>query len=444
MALALTRRRLLGIRLETTPGTANVPNLTSSIDNTPLLRDAKMSTEPISVERPTLRLTQTPIGDIYPGVSLGTLTASFELCSHSTYSGDAVNGSRPNLTRWLQACGFIAFSESANLFPYKITTLGTDNGPLRHLEGITTGATTGWRVYGDTYADDGVVYASETTGSAGATFTGATSGTVFNVTTRGTKVFGWSNTSDINGQLGAGLATASVSLYDDGKLWALKGAAGNIEFDFPHGGAVLANVTLRGVVAGYIDSALPVPLDQHKYPPTFLGARVTLRFPNNTPTSVQKYGVGGGVGGTTTGALNSIKIRSGNDVVLHENSMDPFGVNYAIITGRKPTGTFNPDEVLESEFSFFNSFLIGRPLRARVQVVGPPTPGSVAFDNPATFNQNAYDFIVPGVVLDQLGDGDRDGINVWDGSFKLTGGDYDQTAAGEAPGNDNELTIINR
>ena len=62
-------------------------------------------------------------------------------------------------------------------------------------------------------------------------------------------------------------------------------------------------------------------------------------------------------------------------------------------------------------------------------------------DNPATNNQNSYMFSSPGLVFVGMADIDRDNVNVWDASFKLTGGDYDQTALGELPGNDNELII---
>ncbi len=451
MAIFLGRRRQVGIRLESTTGTPNAPVLSSSIDNTPLLRDAKIALEPISVERPTLRLTNTPIGDIYPGKSLATLTVTTELCTHSVHlSGGAVIGGRPNATRWLQACGFFSYNETHNVFGYKLNPTPTvDNGPLRHGEIVTgTGVTApnGWTVVGDTYADDGTLYVQEPTGGplSGPTFTGATSTSAFAVTTKGVKVFAWAPTSDINTQITNGASNATISLYDDGKLFILKGCAGNVEFGMTHGDAVLATYTMRGVVVSYTDTAMPTNgLDQHKYPPTFLGARVTLRHATNTPSTAQKYGTGGASGGGITGALNSLRLRSGNNVVLHENSIDPNGVNYAIITGRKPEGNFNPDEVLETEFSFMTNFFLGKPLRLRVACVGPVST-SVAYDDPSTFNQNAWEWICPGVVMSAMGDADRDGLNAWDGAFKVTGGDYDTSAQGEAPGNDSEFVILNR
>jgi hypothetical protein len=260
MAIFLGRRRQVGIRLESTTGTVNAPVLSSTIDNTPLLRDAKIALEPISVERPTLRLTNTPIGDIYPGKSLATLTVTTELCSHSAYTGSATSAMRPNATRWLQACGMLSLTEAQNVFGYKVNpTPAVDNGPLRHGEIVTgTGVTApnGWTVVGDTYADDGTVYVQEPAGGplSGPTFTGATSTTAFTVTTKGSKVFAWYPTSDLNTQITNGVSNASISLYDDGKLFILKGCAGNVEFGFNHGDAVLATYTMRGVVVSYTDS----------------------------------------------------------------------------------------------------------------------------------------------------------------------------------------------
>ena len=75
--------------------------------------------------------------------------------------------------------------------------------------------------------------------------------------------------------------------------------------------------------------------------------------------------------------------------------------------------------------------------------VGPN--GAFLHDDPFTYNNNVFDFITPGIVISGLGDADRDGINAWDGSFRMSGGNYTASVAqSETPGKDNEFVIIHR
>jgi hypothetical protein len=230
----------------------------------------------------------------------------------------------------------------------------------------------------------------------------------------------------------------------DGKRLRAKGCMGNMEFQFRHGDAVVVDCTFRGVFVDYTDTALPAsPNEAHKYPPTFLGSRLTVRQTVNAPSNANKYGSDGGGAGVLTGALNQMTLRTGNEVIFHENSLDPNGVDFARIPRRQPGGQFNPDEVSNANFDFVQRFVSGIPLRLRTWVVGPPS-GSWAYDDPLTQNQNAFDFLAPGIAFSGMADQERDEIQVWDASFDCTGGDYDTTAFGELPGNDNEFVVAHR
>jgi hypothetical protein len=460
MALLLGRRRNVGMKLESISGTPNAPNMAT--DNLPLLRSVTPTIEPISVERPILRLTMTPYGDIYPGKSLGTIDVVFELTSNAAYTGLSGNTNTsasmyPTFLRPLSISS-LPFNNNAiagdvlNHHAYKVTPpAGVDAGPLRHGENVTgTGVTGGnnWTVIGDTFADDGVLVVAETAnegGLTGGTLTGVTSGTQLTVSTRGPQLFAFHATSDVNGQINNGLANATVDLYDDGKRLRLKGCAGETEFQFDHSNAILVHCTFRGVVDSYVDNALPASVfESVKSPPKFLGTRVSLRRPINAPAAVESYGTDGAGVGTITGSLNTIRLKTGNEIVLPQNSMDPNGVNYAIVTGRNPEGSFNPYEVLSStDFDFLTSFFQGKPLRLRISAIGPGA--AVLYNDPTTTNFNIFEFIAPGIVLSQMGDTSRDGINTWDGKFKLSGGNYSASVAqSETPGQDNELTILHR
>lgn len=452
MAYFQNRRRVVAVRAETNPGQALVPDPTT--DAIPMLQSAKPKILPVSVERRTVRLTNTPYGDLYPGVSIANLDIEFELTATSGFSGSGTSAMRPfALTRLLGACGMFFMNETQLLRTFKVTPpAGTDKGPLRHGERVSGAGVVladNWRVFGDCYADDGILCIQESATnnfSGSGNFTGEKSGSVFAVSNRNANIiFGFEPTSSV---AGSGAADAqkpvSVGLYEDGKALRLYGCQGNAEFRFKHGDAVTVAVQLTGIVTSYIDTALPTAaFDSHKVPPPFLGSRLTVRRAINAPAQSERYGVGGGTTTTSiTGSLSEMSINLGSNVIMRPNSMNPAGFDFALITGRKPTGKFNPDEVTNAEFDFVSYFTAGNPVRIRNTVVG--VPNTYVFDDPSTANQNMYDWILPGVVFDGIVDGDRDEIYVLDASFKLGGGDYDQTALGEAPGIDNEIVMLHR
>lgn len=448
MAISLTKRRVLGIKTETTEGTQDAP--AASTDALPLLREATAVARPFSTERETLRQTLTGVPDIYPGKSLVDVNFVFELHAVPGYTSGAgqTNTCRPLFTRVIQGCGYQPLHENESMVAYPISSVSVA-GPMRHLETVTGASTTGsWRVIGDTFADDGVLIVDRGTGThASGNLTGGTSGAVFNVGALSgaslTEVLAWYPNSILAGSGGVDQTTTSITLWKDGKKWAVKGAMGNIEFQFDHGAPVLVSCTFSGVLVDYTDEALPTTINEsHKYPPTFLGTRMTLRQAIDAPTHGNKYGSDGSSTGGLEGGLSKIRLSTGNDVVFHQNALDPNGVNYAFITGRKPKGSFDPDEVTEAEFSFASRFVNGTPLRMRVWPVGPVST-SWNYANPTTQNQNGFDMIAPGIVFSGMADQQRDSIMFWDASFDLTGSDYN-SGLEESLGTDNELVIVHR
>lgn len=447
MAIATRKRRVVAARVETTRGTQNAPVATT--DAVPMIRDADVLIKPISIERKTLRLSMTTPADIFPGKATVEIDVDYEMTANSTFTGDASAAEIPLFYRMIRGCAFdtTAFGAGTSLKGYKVSSINTDNGPLRHDETVTgTGVISGngWKVYGDCFADDGLVFVIP--GAAG-TLSGTTLSsargsfeTVFNiVSTAGPIVFGWDPQSDVNLQ-----DTLSLDVYLDGKRVRSKGCMGNTEFKFTYGDAVVASSKFQGVFVDYTDTAMPAtPNEAHKYPPTFLGPRITIRKAKNVPATSEKYGTAGGAGGAITGALTEVALNTGNNVILRPNAIDPNGVAFALVTGRAPSGTFNPDEVASTEFDWYSYFVAGLPIRMKIEVVGPDAT-SVVFDDPNSANQNIYDWITPGLVMSGLEDADREGINTWNGSFKMSGGDYDSSTSGELVGNDNEFVIVHR
>lgn len=447
-----SQRRIAAVALEAPRGTFNT-GMNAFNSGLPTIHELKVTPTPIRVDRPTLRLSLTDVADIYSGQATVEVNILAELGGIPPNSGAAAQiYEAPVWADLMRGCGFEELSNSTGKNPkiYRgITGLtgGTAGSPLRHGETVsvtyaTSGGPIAGTVVGDFFAEDDLLCIDETSGTAGSgaiTVTGATSvrattGTVVRDTT---VPVAFRLRSDINA-----MESVSIEAYLDGKRWRVKGCMGNVEFIMNHGDVFQGRFTMRGVYNAYGDVALPTNANEiHYIPPVFLGREVRIYEIGASPKG---YGRDSGNfannPGTPSvvGALNRISINTGNEVILRENSLDPAGVSFAIITDRSPSGSFNPDEVLNTDFDFVSKFVSGTPMRFKT-MMGPIGSGeTLAGDG------NTIDIIAPGIVTSSMGDADRDNIQTWDLGFDLTGGDYDPSASGEAPGNDNELTLIYR
>jgi hypothetical protein len=457
MAISLSKRRIVAATLEAlggTPGTIDrgifrAPNVAA--DAIPTIREAKITRfEPVKVERETLRLSLTGMPDIYPGVAIAELTFVAEIGGVPSNSGASTSLSSPVWTDLIRACGYVevsaqgsptsaptaaALATAPRLYTFASQTGGTGSA-IRHGETVSVAyATTGGPIagvcVGDTFTDDDLICVQETSGTAGTgniTITGATSGratAAFAAANRDTTVVvALKLQSDINL-----METISLEAYLDGKRLQLKGCMGNFEIRMVHGDVLHAEFKFTGIVHTYGDTTMPTNANESHYlPPTFLGKDVRFREIDASKT----YGKDTG-SSVQVGALNNVKYSSGSTVIMRENSLSASGYSFAYITDRKPGGSFNPDEVSESEFSFIDAFIKGRSIR-----------GKALFGSNTSGDGNSIDIITPGMVFSGMADGDRDGINIFDASFDLTGGDYDSSATTEIPGTDNEITLIYR
>lgn len=447
MAITLKNRRVLAVAPETTRGTF-LTSMDPTNDAVPLVREATFTVEPIRVDRPVLRLSLTDYPDIYPGVASVSIDTLIEISGVPPNTGTTTALASPIWTDLMRSCGFEEVSTATGKTPRMYTGFttftNTDGAPMRHGESVTVDYATPpditGVVLGDTFFDDDAICIEEIVTSPGTgTITITTAAAGSNRSTTGVSV-----ARDVSVVVGLRLRsnvnqmeTISSELYIDGKRLRVKGCASNIELQLDHGDSLKARFTIQGVREAYADVALPAtPNEQHYIPPTFLGKDVRFRTIESEATR-KTYGRDGTIS-PSSAALNTLRFSTGNNVVLRQNSLDTNGVTFALITDREGTGSFNPDEVLESEFSFMEQFRQGKPIRFKGFIGANPAASPNAGDG------NSIDIIAPGCVLSQLGDAERDLVNSWDGQFALTGGDYDTSASGELPGNDSELTIIYR
>ena len=448
MAIALKKRRVVAVANESTRGT--LQSINPTIDAVPTIRELTVTPSPVSIERPTLRLSLTTLPDTYPGVATAEVKFVCELGGLPT--NPQTTYAVPVWFDLFRACGFQERSGpnpgpggGAPRLLHNVTNLtgGTAGSALRHGETVTgnggTIAGTGV-VMGDFFFEDDVLCVRETTAPTGTALTTWTGGTSSRVATgtRGTNVVAALELqSDVNLS-----ECVSIEAYHDGKRWRIKGCMGEVSLLLDYGDMIRAEFTMQGVVNAYADVAMPAtPNEAHKIAPTFLGKEVRFYEISSTATGYGRDAAGFvNVSGSPTvnGSLTQVRLNTGNNVILRQNALDPSGISFAVITARAPTGTVNPDEVLNTEFDWISKLQAGSPMRFKAMIGTPGTSLQAAQDG------NTIDLLCPGIVLNQMGDGDRDGVQAWDGAFKITGGDYDPSAAGETPGNDNEFTLIYR
>lgn len=446
------QRRIVAVAKETTRGTF-VASMNAFNSGLPTIRSAKVTPRPIRIDRQTLRLSLTDVADIYSGQSAVEIVFIAEIGGIPQNTGaNPQTYQSPIWSDLLRACGFEEVSNSTGKNPKIYTgfnaiglTGGTAGSPIRHGETVAVDyATSGdfnATAVGDFYAEDDLMCLDEpvgqVAGTGAITLVGATSGRSSSGTiVRDTSVVvAFRLRSDIDN-----MEAASIEVYVDGKRWQVKGCMGNAEFRFIHGDVLHAEFNMQGVLrspatTGYADVAIPTNANENHYiPPVFLGRDVRIHTISASP---QLYGKRS-LTGQQIGSFNRMNLRTGNDVILRENSLDPSGVSNAQIIDRAPSGSINPDEVLNTQFNFVDQFVSGRPMRLKAFIGDTGTGATLAG------NGNTLDFICPGIVSSSMNDADRDKIHAWDLEFDMTGGDYDPSASGEAPGNDNEFTIIYR
>lgn len=124
----------------------------------------------------------------------------------------------------------------------------------------------------------------------------------------------------------AGVKTLTIGLYEDGRVKKLRGCMGNAVFTFPAGRIATVEFTFTGIWVAPIDATLLAPT----YP-----APASLRFAD---------------AGLTIGSWNpkveQMTLDLGNEVFLREDANDESGYASAVITGRVPKGTLNPEAQL--------------------------------------------------------------------------------------------------
>jgi hypothetical protein len=177
-------------------------------------------------------------------------------------------------------------------------------------------------------------------------------------------------------------AYCTLAVYNDGKRYLIHGAVGNCILTFTVGMPVLAEFEFQGLYNTPTDLAL---LTSVVYPtfmePAFMSAAMSV------------------IGAFTTAKLKTLKLDFGNQIAMRSNPNSATGLFTAQITGRKATGSFDPEEVPAATNNWFAQWIAG--------TAGVITTGT--FPSGGT-NYNQFNLNIPNAIYNKVGKADRDAI----------------------------------
>lgn len=366
----LVRKRQLAAKIEAVEGSAET--LSASDAGILVNFSPKASYDPQMYQRDPVRSSLTKMGKLAGKRSAG-LDFSIELKG----SGSLIV--EPEWARLVRACGF-------QLSVLKKISIGViTSGPFVHGETIT-GGTSG--------AKGRVVI--KTVNGTDTLYFAAISGTLEDEETLTGSVSG-ASASASSGPADAGLEIKPVSsaipsltmgLYEDGVRKLLKGCRGTVKFNFKIGEPAILDFSFKGVESGVADI------------PMFSGVSFDSTVPPVLLNAVMSCdGVSLNIG--------EMEIDVSNTLASKDKIDDAKGILSYMITGRDMQGSFNPEMVPVATHDFFNKWFNNIPMTL-----------DLAYGDTAG---NKFRIYAPGIVYNKIDDSDRDGIQLAQTSFDLTG-----------------------
>lgn len=186
-----------------------------------------------------------------------------------------------------------------------------------------------------------------------------------------------------------GVVSLTIWVYEDGLIKKAKGCRGSYKISGKTGDIVTADFTFTGVFDSVIDGTMISPTFESTVPPVLLGSSLSLDA-------------------VTTMVADSFSIDLGNQVQLRSSFGSADGYMSALITGRKPTGTLDPETTLVATYDFIGKWKSGNQAAL---VIGPVTAPTGLY--------NKFTITAPKCVYTKVGESDRNGIMVSDLAYSL-------------------------
>jgi hypothetical protein len=378
----LTRKRQLASKVEVQEGIAE----TLAADDAGILVNfsPRAMYDPQMYQRDPVRASLTKLGKL-----AGKRSAGIDFSIELRGSGSLIQ--EPEWADLVKACGFV-------FNPLKKIAIGSiTSGPFLHGETVTgdsSGAT--GRVVIKTEDGTTTLYFVEIFGMFISTdeITGSTSGASANAS---------SDPEDAGFEIkpiSSLIPSLTMGMFEDGIRKIIKGCRGTVKFSFKIGEPAMIDFSFKGVESGVADIPMfsGVTFDE-TIPPVLLNA------------SMSADGVSLNIG--------EMDIDIANTLASKDKIDDAKGILSYMITGRDPQGSFNPEMVAVATHDFFNKWFNNIPMV--LDLAYGDTEG------------NKFRFYAPSIVYNKIDDGDRDGIQLAQTSFDLTGS--------MEPGDD-ELSIL--
>jgi hypothetical protein len=189
-------------------------------------------------------------------------------------------------------------------------------------------------------------------------------------------------------------AHESVTLYwyEDGLLHKAVGCRGTMSLSLSVNGIPTISFDLSGIYADPSDAALPSPTLSDVVPPVCRSAGVAI--------------------GSYTPVATSVDLSLGNDVQQRQDINATDGIAGYMITGRKPTGSIDPEAALLADFDPWTAWKNGTT--AAIEAAAGTVAG------------NIMTMSVPAAMYQTPSYSDRNGITTYSLPFVCTGTDDDE------------------
>jgi len=366
----LIRKRQLAAKIEAVEGTAET--LLAADAGILVNFSPKASYDPQMYQRDPVRATLSKMGKL-----AGKRSAGIDFSIELKGSGSVIV--EPEWLRLIRACGF-----ASNALK-KITIGVITTGPYLHGETITgeTSGATG-RVVLKTANGTSTLYFIALSGTleTGEVITGGTSGATATASADPT-----SAGFEIK-PVSSSVVSLTMGLFEDGIRKVLKGCRGTVKFNFKIGEPATLDFSFKGVEAGVTDVPMFTGVSfDNTVPPVLLNAVMACD------------GVSLNIG--------EMEINVSNTLASKDKIDDAKGILSFMITGRDMQGSFNPEMVPVATHDFFSKWFSNTPMV--VDLAYGETEG------------NKFRFYAPGIIYNKIDDGDRDGLQLAQTSFDLTG-----------------------
>lgn len=177
----------------------------------------------------------------------------------------------------------------------------------------------------------------------------------------------------------------SMYFYDDGLRLILTGARGKCSFDFSVGKPAMAEFDFTGHFVSITDQALPAATYDSTSPPAIV----------SMPFAVGAYAA----------VINKLAFDLGIELSIPESVAAADGYGEIQITGRMPTGSFNPLRVTVATKNFISEWQTGAALALDTGLLG-----SVA--------GNRIQVTMPAITYTEIGRGNQNNVGTYENKFQ--------------------------